>query len=463
MGFCDATEAIPLPERFAQLKDKLVQGKEIALLESWRRLLQALREEIDHISAAGSRTIPTISHDDLGNPVIAARFSKELKRSGAAVIRRVVSERDASSWEQDTREYLTSNPYTKGFPADNPQLFELFWSPAQLKARAHPRILTTQRLAMGFWDSGCGTMPVSSRLPVTYADRVRRRTPGDTTFFPHPHMDSGSVERWEPNGYGQSGTYQAIFDGHWEDYNPWDVSRRCKINNDLYAGADTCTMFRMFQGFLALSPIAPGEGSLRICPMLKLSTAYLPLRPLFSPICANTPFFLDPSNWRLEHPLQNSILHGALPSYTQEISDILHPHLQLKRSLVSLPALRPGDYVIWHPDAIHAGDSVQSGLTAATVFYIPACPLSQINALYLARQRKAFLLGSPAPDFEGGAGESYHIGRPGVAEVSEAGGEAALRAMGLLPWDEDEAHDQEEAALVRMANALLFPERFGLV
>ena len=30
----------------------------------------------------------------------------------------------------------------------------------------------------------------------TYADRVRRRQPGDKTLGLSPHMDAGTVERW---------------------------------------------------------------------------------------------------------------------------------------------------------------------------------------------------------------------------------------------------------------------------
>ena len=35
----------------------------------------------------------------------------------------------------------------------------------------------------------------------TYADRVRRRQPGDKTLGLSPHMDAGTVERWIDPGY----------------------------------------------------------------------------------------------------------------------------------------------------------------------------------------------------------------------------------------------------------------------
>jgi hypothetical protein len=99
--------------------------------------------------------------------------------------------------------------------------------------------------------------------------------------------------------------------------------------------------------------------------------------------------------------------------------------------------------------------------------YLPACPLTQTNALYLARQRKAFLLGRPGPDFLGVShrrgGESEHVDRPGVQEVNDAGGDEALRAMGLLPWDEEEADCDRDREVLAMANGILFPDLYDML
>jgi hypothetical protein len=117
--------------------------------------------------------------------------------------------------------------------------------------------------------------------------------------------------------------------------------------------------------------------------------------------------------------------------------------------------------------------------------YLPSCPLTQTNALYLARQRKAFLLGHPAPDFSGpgstgssvgggggsgsgsgsggGGGESTHPSRPGVQDVNDAGGDDGLRAMGLLPWDEEEADEDKEREVLAMANGILFPDLYDML
>jgi hypothetical protein len=156
------------------------------------------------------------------------------------------------------------------------------------------------------------------------------------------------------------------------------------------------------------------------------------------------------------------MLQGAVPSYAQEVSSALHPHLRLDKTMVPIPTLRPGDYVVWHCDAVYGvrGAGLRSDLDEAMVMYLPACPLTQTNALYLARQRKAFILGLPSPDFGGGSGESSHLSRPGVQEVYDAGGNGGLRAMGLLHWDYETADTDLDADVVEMANGILFPELY---
>lgn len=446
-------DPISLPQRFAALKDRLVRGREDALASSWARLIGTLREEVDHISSLGSDIVPTIHFNDITRPEHAEAFHTELRARGVGIIRNVIPRTTAVEWEDEIGEYFNENPYTKASPPENPQLYEMYWSPAQVKARAHPNVLEAQRFAMGAWHFRNPDAPISTNFPITYADRLRIRTQGGS-HHSSAHIDGGSVERWEPDGYGP--VYEAILRGDWEDYDPWESSGRTWVTSDLYRGAGACSIFRAFQGMLALSDMSPGGGSVQVCPALRLSTAYFLLRPFFSPPVVDA----GADSWILGRP-QNSILHGALPSYTQTVNPKLHPHLELHRSLVDIPHLEPGDYVIWHPDLVHAIDAPQPETNCSTAMYLPACPLTQTNALYLCRQRKSFLLGRPGPDFAGGRGESDYAGRPGVQDVSDAGEDDGLRAMGLLPFDEDEASSDAERRVLTMANSILFPDLYN--
>ncbi|TKA76823.1 hypothetical protein B0A55_04629 [Friedmanniomyces simplex] len=434
----------PLEPRFAELKRRLIAGNEEALYDSWNRLLASLREEIPLIAHLGSKAVPVIDFKDIDNT--GPKFRAEHKKRGVAVIRNVMPQQEVLEMKRELREYIAANPHTKAFPKDNPQVFELYWSPAQIKARSHPDLIKAQRFLMEFWHSKDPKALISSSHPMIYADRLRMRLPGDSRFALGPHVDGGSCERWEKEGYGQGHVYDSIWEGKWEDYDPWESSCRLQVSSDLYQGVGACSMFRMFQGWLSMSETGPYEGTLLVNPLLSRATAYFLLRPFFAPKnAARDPTaetyeeaFLAPNNWQLESE-PTSWLHGASPGHGQELNAVLHPHLNLPSSMVHMPKVQPGDYVSWHCDTIHAVDSVHAGKTDSSVMYIPACPLTVSNATFVARQREAFLNGWPCPDFGGGVGESQHVGRPGVEDVEKVNAGDGLQAFGLKAFD-GEAH-----------------------
>lgn len=496
-------EPIPLPSRFASIKKRLVDGKEAAIEASWRRLLLALKAEIDHIQSRGVDIIPTIDYTDIENPDKVAPFERDLKRYGVALVRGVVSETQTQTWVSQTRDYIIRNrDHIKPTIPQDPTCFELFWTPAQCAIRAHPSVLHVQRWAMtSFWESkgtNAGISRIATRFPISYADRLRIHDGTIMGGLNHPggpaptvngnsaadsltastastliaQVDSGSLERWEPDGYGRGGAYEAIFRGDWESFDPWDPSGRINVTQDLYNGAGACSAFRMFQGILALTSGEPA--SIRVLPSPKLVVAYFLLRPFFSPktkpptsggdeegaaphVAAEWDAFLDPDNWGLNED-QSTIIHGAVPGHAQRITELWHPHLRLRRSLVEIPTLQAGDYVLWHCDEAYSimtaapsepgsppprgsDDAAATTTTPAPsmLMYTPACPLTQTNALFLARQRKAFLQGQPGPDFDSAGSslqsEAPHEGRPGREEIAAVGGDAGLRAMGLAPWE----------------------------
>lgn len=451
----------PLDPRFADVKANLIVNHKEALHESWIRLLASLKEEISLIAEKGPKIIPEIDFRDLDQA--DETFKNEHKKRGVAVIRNVLPQEEALALKQELKDYIAANPHTKAFPADNPQVYELYWSPSQIKARSNPNLIKAQRFLMEFWHSKDPGALISSSHPMIYADRLRMRLPGDAKFALGPHVDGGSCERWEPDGYGRGGVYDKIWQGKWEEYDPWESSCRLPVVSDLYGGVGACSMFRMFQGWLSLSHTGPYEGTLLVNPLLSKATAYFLLRPFFSPkrVAADPTAetyeeaFLTADNWQLDST-PNSWLHGATPGHGQELRPNLHPHLNLPSSMVHMPRVSPGDYVSWHCDTIHPVDKIHAGKSDSSVMYIPACPLTVSNAEFVARQRECFLNGTPCPDFGGGKGESEHIGRPGVHDVEKVDAEDGLRAFGLREWDSAEPGLQKgQREVMDRANKIL--------
>lgn len=210
---------------------------------------------------------------------------------------------------------------------------------------------------------------VSLSTPLAYADRLRIRQPGDASFALGPHQDGGSVERWMPEGYGRGGTYDAVLAGDAEcRYDPWDASARVDAVHDLYGGLGACSAFRMFQGWLSMSAAGPGEGTLLVAPLLKLATWYALLRPFFRPRrvlvdlddddddkAGRRDEFLAPENWEFTAgDGMTSEMPGATPGYGMEFPRLaMHPHLELDRTMVHIPRVRPGDFVAWHCDSTY--------------------------------------------------------------------------------------------------------------
>lgn len=109
-----------------------------------------------------------------------------------------------------------------------------------------------------------------------------------------------------------------------------------------------CSIFRPWQGWTALSHTGPGEGTLRVLPLLPLASTYIILRPFFrladpAPISKPEDIPLDPDAWVLD--LENTAFPGSVPGKTQSLSVKTHPHLRMDKTVVSIPPVEPGDQV----------------------------------------------------------------------------------------------------------------------
>lgn len=194
-----------------------------------------------------------------------------------------------------------------------------------------------------------------------------------------------------------------------------------------------------FQGWLSLSHCSPTNGTLRVLPDLKASTAYTILRPFVSG---------SGDDWSLD--LNSPTFPGAAMGAGQELPGHQFPHIS-PGGFVSIPTVRPGDAVFWHCDVAHMVEGEHLGDQDASVFYIPAAPLCDTNADYLRRQRENFLRSRPPPDFPGGVGESEHTGAGTDQDLSDAG----KRAMGCGSFDPSRATTVGERAAYEFANKTL--------
>lgn len=171
---------------------------------------------------------------------------------------------------------FTYSSSRKGNPAllrASQAFLELFHAPYQTNASK-------------FTDSPApNSLAVSLSNPLSYADRLRIRLPGDSKFALGPHIDGGGVEKWECPSF--RGVFKSILqESEWEKHDAWSLgtgAERISAQTDMYGGGGQCSVFRPWQGWLSLSETRANEGTLRVLPNLKEVSAYIMLRPFFKP------------------------------------------------------------------------------------------------------------------------------------------------------------------------------------
>ncbi|KAJ4490756.1 hypothetical protein J3R30DRAFT_3667074 [Lentinula aciculospora] len=430
-----------LPARFADLKAEIWHE---GLLQSWKEVLAELDMETERIVSLGDKVIPRVTFEEL-----RAGLSKDtianVKRTGVILITGAVQKEEALAWKESIRQYIDVNKnLVRGFPNEDPQIYELYNTKAQTLARTHPNILDTQRALLSLWHTSDPSTEINLNSPISYFDRLRIRKPGDTTFTLGPHIDGGSIERWEDPQFRSC--WSKILQGNtnWREHDPFDASPRVGANQDLYHAAyvifgvhripaysdnerhylsrNQCSIFRPWQGWTSMSTTKKNEGTLRVLPMLSLATAYLILRPFFRPRHHSLDS-LRLEDWEVD--LSNPLFPGSGMGKGQELNQITHPHLKLDQTMTAIPTVEPGDQVYWHCDVVHAVEYEHKGTTDSSVMYIPAVPLTMHNASYLRDQRIHFQQGLPAPDFPGGEGESNFFSRGNEEDISTTPGRKA--------------------------------------
>lgn len=90
-----------------------------------------------------------------------------------------------------------------------------------------------------------------------------------------------------------------------------------------------------------MSTTGPNEGTLQVFPDIAISSAYVILRPFFKAIKSlaelneDRAAYLAAENWTLD--LDSSDFPNSAPGHGQELNDETHPHLDLRRTMLSVP------------------------------------------------------------------------------------------------------------------------------
>ncbi|KAF8960034.1 hypothetical protein BDZ97DRAFT_1906016 [Flammula alnicola] len=425
-----------LPARFADLKATIAASYpdfEQNATRSWGEILQELDKVTKIIKEEGVDYIPQVNFADLNN--LSKEEVEKIKRRGTVVIKDVVPDEQAMKWKEQLAEFVTVNPTVEGVPEHDKQFFQLYWTKPQVQARSHPNVLAATVWLNNLYRTSSATKNlklegVDLNVPLTYADRFRIRKPGVQWALHPPHVDGGTIERWEDSRFRRC--FENIFTGNWRMHDPFELEGRLDARSSLYGRPNQSTVFRTFQGWLALSETAPTQGTLKVFPDVLLSNAYLILRPFFTPtVPSDSEEIYDIKNWKFD--LSKPDFPGILPRdggyYGPRPTPELHPNLKLNETMISVPKVNPGDTVFWHCDVVHSVEIEHTGKGDSAVMYIPAVPLTPQNQAYIERQKIAFLEGQRPPDFPKGEGEAGYLG---VASVDDVISQEGKRAMGLV-------------------------------
>jgi hypothetical protein len=378
-------EARDVSDRIVAFKRSLAPGRE-ALRRAFEDVRGHIARAADAIRAdvaAGRPVVPEIDYREVADGRVTDATRAAIRRTGCAVVRGVFERSVASDWFAELGAYLEANDYeareaaTRGLDkyfsaleAGRPQIFNVYWSKPQVNARQSPALAATRAFLNRLWRYEGVFDPDRE---CTYADRVRRRQPGDRTLGLSPHMDAGTVERWIDPGYQR--VYGQVFAGDWRGYDPFDGTHR--LDTREIPSPAVCSMFRTFQGWTALTRQGPSDGTLRLIPIAP-GICYVLLRAL-------------------QDDVREDDLCGAAPGRALGVSP--EWHADLIAGLVSIPEVQPGDTVFWHTDICHAVGDEHAGAEYASVIYIGAAPDCPKNRAYLPKQKAAFLEGRSAPDF----------------------------------------------------------------
>ncbi|WP_433607081.1 YbiU family protein [Dactylosporangium sp. CA-139114] len=348
------------------------------------RRIEAEVEQIETALKNGEQVWPVIDYADIAAGTVPAQQLDLLKRRGCLVVRGHFEREQALGWDRGIVEYVERNAFFEHYrgPGDDffgtvgsrPEIYPIYWSPAQMQARQSERMASVQALLNRQWKyDSQGRVWFDPDRDSLYPDRIRRRPEGADSGGLGTHLDPGTLDLWMTEAYQRA--FRHLFDGSVEEYDPWDAAYR--TDGPQYPGSTMCSAFRTFQGWTALSDMDHDQGVLHTVP-IPSAMAYLMLRPLL----ADVP----------EDDMCGVTVNQVFPASERW-------HALLLRAQAGIPDVRAGDSVWWHCDMIHSVAPVRNQRGWGNVMYIPAAPWCARNERYAASVRDAFATGSSPSDF----------------------------------------------------------------
>jgi len=383
----------------AEIEKRIIESKKILknlsknFEKNFYNIKNFIEQEVEFINQEkkkGNKIIPEINYIDLKNN--NKEIIQNIRKRGCVIIRDVFDDEKINKWNLALEKYIEENNYYEDqknkavidqyfsdLKSGKPQIFGLYWSKPQVEIRQSIELDQVKKWLNELWDYKNKNVNIfDPTKELVYADRVRRREPGDATLGLSPHCDAGSVERWIDKGYQK--VYEKVFSDDFENYNSFSALHRDKTEE--IESPAVSHVFRTFQGWVALTRQGPKDGTLQLIPIAK-SMAYILTRTLMPDVP--------------EHELCGSKAARALSVNAQY-------HSLLLRALISIPEMKPGDTVWWHPDVVHAVEDKHSGSDFSNVVYVGSTPYCKKNLEYSKKQSEKFLLGESPPDF---APENY--------------------------------------------------------
>lgn len=186
-----------MDEKFIALKKEIAPQNPNVLTKAWERLLQDFEKASVDVAQQGSAYIPTVTMAEIeaNNGAFPPHIAELVKSRGCCVIRNVIPEQEARNYKQNIVDYIARHPgEIGGFPAKEPQVWEIYWSQAQIDCRSHVNFEKATLALNKLWHADENTV-IDLTKNLGYCDRLRIRKPGNTSFALQEHIDSGSIER----------------------------------------------------------------------------------------------------------------------------------------------------------------------------------------------------------------------------------------------------------------------------